>query len=232
MCESLVDDSARHDGSSLSLRQAVAADFRTSTWAPRLALIGVCVWLAYEWGPGNETVTPWLLVRVMGNHDGARAIVVTAAVGFVFTTVQQLASGFTALVGFSIFQESARASWAQLISRDRVPRAEWRRLGWLSRAALVFGLGTTAVALIEIMSTGEIGVRRHAGAVGSSAVLCGFLVGVLGAAAGTLTLVGRSVDELRGSTEWILRTLGNPLLWLGLVIVVLVLHFRGAHRAP
>jgi hypothetical protein len=205
-----------------AMREAIAADFRSSSLGPRVALVGVCIWLAYEWGPGNETVTPWVLVRVIGDNEGARTILFTAAVGFLFTAAQQLASGFTALLGFSMFERSARASWQRLAKGTGVAPTEWAQLGWLARSALVFGLGTTAVALIEIMSTGETGVGKHARVVGTSALLCGLLVGAIGAVGAGLALLGRSVESMRDGTDWVLRTLGNPLLWTGLVAVILI----------
>ena len=75
------------------------------------------------------------------------------------------------------------------------------------------------MALIQIMTTGEVGVRRHRRVIASSALLCAMLVGVLGAIGATLALVGRNVAALEGVTNWILRVLGNPLLWLGLIVV-------------
>jgi hypothetical protein len=75
------------------------------------------------------------------------------------------------------------------------------------------------VALIQIMTTGEVGVRRHRRVVAMSALLCATLVGMLGAAAAALALVGRNVPALEGTTNWILRILGNPLFWLGLIVV-------------
>lgn len=212
------------------MRRAIAADFRSSTWGRRIALIGVCSWLAYEWGPGNETVTPWVLVRVIGDNEGAGTIVWAAAVGFVLTIVQQLASGFTALVGFSMFERSAKASWRRLSRHGSTPRLQWSQLGWGSRAAVAFGLGTTAVALIEIVSTGETGVRRHQRVVMSSAVLCAVLVAGLGAVGGALAVLGRSIEPLRATTDWMLRTLGNPLLWFVVVLVILMNQWMSARR--
>ena len=34
-----------------------------------------------------------------------------------------------------------------------------------------------------------------------------------------MALVGRSVPALEGTTNWILRVLGNPLFWIALVVV-------------
>jgi hypothetical protein len=187
-----------------------------------LALLGVVLWIAYEWGPGNETVTPWLLAQVIAETDSVWVIPLTALVGFGFTAVQQLASGFTALAGFSMFDSTSQAAWNRLRGQSDNAPGEWSSLGWGARSAIVFPLGTTSVALIQIMTTGEVGVRRHRRVIASSALLCATLVGVLAAIAAALALVGRNVAALEGATNWILRVAGNPLFWLGLIVVSIV----------
>lgn len=202
-----------------ALRSAVVADFRASSSWRRFTLIGVVCWLAYEWGPGNETVTPWIIANIIHHNSGLMVIPVTAFVGFAFTTLQQLASGFTALAGFSLFDRSSRAAMTRLRrSIDGAPTA-WDDLSRGARCALVFGLGTTAVALIQITLTGEVGVRRHASVIRRSAMLCGAIVAAVAATAATVAYVGRRIGPLAGPTDFVLRLLGNPLLWLGLIVV-------------
>jgi hypothetical protein len=213
-----------------SLRAAVAADFRKSGWRRRLALCGVVFWLAYEWGIGNETVTPWLLARVIAERDGIGAIPAAALVGFTFTAVQQLLAGFTALAGFSMFERTAAAAWSRLENRFGSVPGEWSSLGFTGRAVLVFGLGTTAVALLQIMATGRADMRRHRRAVVEAALLCGTMVGVLGGAAGALAYSGRRIDAIDGGVDWVLRVLGNPLFWLGILVVVALVHIVGRDR--
>lgn len=213
-----------------ALRTAVTTDFRTSGPLRRLALCGVVFWLAYEWGIGNEVVTPWLLARVISERPGLEAIPAAIVVGFVFTAIQQLLAGLTALAGFSMFDRTARAAWQRLSAQFGSVPGEWSGLGFVSRSVLVFGLGTTAVALLQITTTGEVGVRRHGRAVTESAVLCGALVGLVGGAVGALAVVGRRIETLAPFTEWVLRVLGNPLFWLGLVVLVAMVNVA-RHRA-
>lgn len=217
----------------MRLRRAVQLDFRAAGWRSRLALLAVVFWLAYEWGPGNETVTPFLLAKVIGHTSGAATIPLTAAVGFSFTTLQQLCSGFTALAGFSMFERTSGAAWRRLGQRFAVVPGSWQQMTWPTRCALVFGLGTTAVVLAQITGTGTVGVRRHRGVVVRSASLCGLLVAIIGAFGATVAMVGRRVDALAGTTQWMLRILGNPLFWFGLVVVVALVRVvlgRRRHR--
>ena len=207
-----------------ALRAAVTADFRASGPVRRLALCGVVFWLAYEWGIGNEVVTPWLLARVINDRPGVEAIPAVMVVGFVFTAVQQLLGGMTALVGFSMFDRTAHAAWQRLTAQFGSIPGEWSTLGLFSRAVLVFGLGTTAVALIQITTTGKVGVRRHRRAVTESAVLCGAVVAMIAGSVGALAVAGREIEMLAPYVEWLLRVLGNPLFWLGLLVVVAVVN--------
>lgn len=206
----------------VSLRSGISEDFRASRWWQRLLLIGTTLWIAYEWGAGNETVTPWLLVRVISDTVGVGSVIASAAVGFCFTTCQQLASGFTTAAGFSMFPRTARGAWSKLRARlDPIP-GDWSTMSWPTRSFVVFALGTTAVVLLQSAATGEVGVRRHRRTVVQAAVLCGSLVGLAGAVVAGLVWCGREVPALESPTQWLLRILGNPMFWIAMLVVFAV----------
>lgn len=208
----------------LPLKTAIRADLRISSAWQRVALVGVAFWLAYEWGAGNEALTPWIIARTISSTSGLESILITAMVGFGFTLVQQLASGFTALLGFSLFDRTAAAAHQTLERRlGRAPRG-WNQLGIVSRTVLVFGFGTTAVVLLENVSSGSTHRRQQRRVVVQSATLCAVTVAAIAAAAATVAEMGRRVDVLSGHTEFVLRVLGNPLTWIGLVVVLLVVN--------
>lgn len=209
------------DTTPLPLRRAVALDFRESTWWHRALLVATIVWIAYEWTAGNETLTPWLLISVIDATSGWSSVVLTALVGFGFTTAQQLTSGFMTSAGFSALPRTASSAWAMLSKRlDPVP-GRWSSMGWGARSLMVFALGTTAVVLIQAAVTGEVGVRRHRRTVVEAAVLCGALVGALGAVVAASAWLGRSVSWLEPATDWLLRILSNPLFWIGVLVLLL-----------
>jgi hypothetical protein len=216
------------DVTTLRIRSAIALDFREASGTRRLALVGVVGWLCYEWGPGNETVTPLVVANIISTHTGFVVIPLTMAMAFALTTAQQLMSGFTALAGFSLFDRTARAAWARL-RRTTSAQGSWDRLGPGGRVALVFGLGTTAVALIQIMSTGTVGVRRHASVICSSAFLCGTIVALISGVVAAVAFAGRGVTGVATATEWMLRILGNPLFWIGLLLLGAAAHLARRH---
>jgi hypothetical protein len=205
-----------------SLRGAIRADWRASSWRARLALVAVMAWLAYEWGPGNESVTPWLVIRVLGDNDGVAAIVWPTLVGFGFTFVQQLISGLTTALGVSMFERTADAAWRRLSDDGHRTFTAWASMRLPTKVAIAFGLGTTAAVVAETALTGTVGVRRHARVVTSSAFLCAAVVGMLALVASGLAAIGRSVPSLEGPTDAVIDVLGNPLFWFVLVTGTLV----------
>ncbi len=212
------------DEAAVSLRRCVRDDFRASSSGQRLLLAATAGWLVYEWGFGNETVTPWVLARVLARSSGGRSVVATGVVGLMFTAGQQMASGFTTAAGFSMFSRTARSAWNLLRARlDETPR-EWAQQSWVARALVVFTLGTTAVVLIQMSLTGETGVRRHRRTVIQAALMCGVLVGAVGASAAGLVWLGRSVPVWRAATDSIVRVLGNPLFWIGLLTLLVAVN--------
>jgi hypothetical protein len=209
------------DAARPSLSACVRSDLADSTWRQRALLLATVGWIAYEWGFGNEALTPWVLVRVVSATSGWWSVVATAAAGFAFTATQQFVSGHTAAAGFAMFRRTADALWRLLRRRlDDEPR-DWFRQSWAMRSLVVFTLGTTAVVLIQMTTTGQAGSRRLRAVVNQGAVLCGAGVGLIGAVVAAAVWVGRSVPALESSTDWLLRILGNPLFWIGLLVVVM-----------
>jgi hypothetical protein len=214
------------------LRASIAADFRESGWGRRFALIALVAWIVYEWGPGNETVTPWLVLQVIDRADhGVQVVLAAGTVGFVFTFVQQLLSGLTALVAFSLFERTAAASWDRLSVGGTRSLRGWHGASVVSKFAVAFTIGTSAVALVQIVTSGRVGVRPHARAVTESAVAVGAVAGGIATFAGALVWLGRSVSSLSGVTDSIVDVLGNPLLWLALAAAALAVDWRRHRRS-
>jgi protein-S-isoprenylcysteine O-methyltransferase Ste14 len=76
--------------------------------------------------------------------------------------------------------------------------------------------------LIESTTTGAVGLARQRRVVAQAALLVASIVAVIAAVGATAVLIGRSVPALESSTEWLLRLLGNPLFWIGLLATVIV----------
>ena len=214
------DPIASGEPPSVSFRESVWRDLTSSSWRQRCLLLATVAWIAYEWGFGNETLTPWILVTVISNTSGVGSVIAVASVGFVFTTLQQALAGHIAVTGFSLFDRTAHAAWHRLETRlGEAPRG-WNGLRLAAKALLVFTLGTTAVVLMQIMVTGDANADHHRGVVNQAAVLCGAVVGVLGGVLAAAVWAARTVPALEPATDWMIRILGNPLFWIGVLVIV------------
>ncbi len=196
-----------------------------------MALGGLGAWLAYEWGPGNEGVSAWLLANVLGRVRGPAAMLLVPLLGFAFIFLQQLASGFTALQAFSTFSTTAHAVWSRLQRGGNDPPGRWETMPLAGKAALAVGLGTTAVALAEVVTSGDVERAHHRGAVVRSAALVAAIVGALAFVVSAIAAVGRANPRWAPATERIIDFLGHAWLWIGLAAVSLMVSWRRRQRS-
>jgi hypothetical protein len=99
---------------------------------------------------------------------------------------------------------------------------------------MVFALGTTAVALVEVVAHGPGSPARHRAVVARAAGLAGVLVAAIGTIGGALFVVGQHNEALRPATSAVLRVMRNPLPWLALGVLTMTLELRrggGARRS-
>lgn len=208
-----------------TLWRALAADFRAASSRQWLLLAAAIGWLIYEWGPGNETITPWILANVLQGNPGGNSIYLLPVVGFVFTAIQQSVSGLTALAALSTFSRSAQHLF------DRIESAgveglgltrPWKNRNLRERVFIGFALGSTAVAVGEVVLSGsnldKPAARR---AVVASALYTGAAVAVIAGAVAFLTWLGRSYERTDSATERIIGFLSSPWPWLALAVVVM-----------
>lgn len=89
-------------------------DYRLTDAAGKAIIIGFIAMLAYEWGPGNETVTPILAGRVLDNTDGLSGIALTSLVAGGSVMLQQLTSGYLARKTASKFPKVSEKTFKYL----------------------------------------------------------------------------------------------------------------------
>ena len=178
-----------------TLWSCVRQDLRTSSWSQRILPLTTVGWIAYEWGCGNETLTPWILVRVISttSHRGRRLL-----------DVRRDVQGRLALAHATFGRRTSRVGTA-------VDRAEGTRRVHVGddscRSDRVGGHGYG-----RIVSEALRGQR--------AAPLCGLVVAGIGSIVAAAVWVGRTVPVLQPSTGWLLRVLGNPLFWIALLALV------------
>lgn len=213
--------------------RAAVADFRSATLWQIIALIAVFLWLAFEWGPGNEIAVPTLLMGLLNRIPGPEAIFIMPIAGFVLGFGLQLISGLIAAIGFSMLENTAQAAWTTL-QRWR-PDAESKTflsLGWAARWGVAFFIGTTAVVLIQLFTTGEAKAARHIRAVLISAGLVGGTIGAIALVVAVAVVLGRRYSTFEPYVDSTVDLLANPLFWIGLLAFGLVISQVGAKLRP
>ncbi len=201
--------------------RAVIADFRAATVGQYFALVLMVVVLAFEWGPGNEVVIVSTIAGVMEANPGWEGIPLVALTGFALVGGLQLFTGTVGLVGFAMFERTARAAWIGLNRlRKGAETADWWKLKLSTRWALAFLIGASAVGLIQMVTTGRTGWATHRRVIAQSALLAGLTTGAISATLAGAAFVARQYPATEGGAERLIAIASNPLTWIGLFAAI------------
>jgi len=205
----------------VTLRHAVAADLRSAKASEYAAMAGLGAGLAYEWGPGNESVVSWLAANLIDDAEGWNSILVPATVSAGLALVQQVAAGLIALHAFRSFRRTQQAALL------RFDHHSWLHVepGVRRLAVTSFLLGATAVALAAAIRDGARTSRQTntgrrevlTGAAGSAAITLALVAGVA-----SIALLGRSYASTAPVTERVVDIAANPLVWSGAIALYLL----------
>ncbi len=214
--------------------RAAAADVRSARFWQIVALVTVFLWLAFEWGPGNEIAVPTLLMGLLNRIPGPEAILIMPIAGFCLGFGLQLISGLIASVGFSMLENTALAAWTTLQRwRPDSESKNFLSLGWAARWGVAFFIGTTAVVLIQLFTTGDARASRHTKAVMVSAALVGATIGAIALAISVAVVLGRRFEAIEPFVDSTVNLLANPLFWICVLAVGLGVSQVGAKlRGP
>ena len=213
--------------------RAARDDLRSASFVQLLALFAVCVWLAFEWGPGNEIAVPTVLMSILNRIPGWEAILIMPVAGFAVGFGLQMVSGTIAAVGFSMLHHTSKAAWTTLQRwRPDSDSKDFLALGWAGRWGVAFFIGTTAVVLIQLFTTGEAKATKHLRAVLISASLVGATIGAIALVVSTAVVLGRRYPSVEPYVDSTVDLLANPLFWSGLLLSVLAISQISGRLRP
>lgn len=205
------------------LRKAASDDFNNSGIAKKVGLAATAAWLAYEWGPGNETLTPILGGAVINNVNGPLGIAATAAITGGFTFLQQVASGATVAATATQFPNLAESTFNKFFVDKDHPELNakpWQHLPLTTRLLYGFTMGTTFVASREAAVTGQTEFKKTMPRVVGSAALTGTMVAAIAGSVEALDTYGHNLPlKIAGLKldELFIDVVTNPVTWLGLL---------------
>ena len=203
------------------VREAAAYDFKNSGIRQKIGLLATGAWLTYEWGPGNETVTPILGGAIINSVSGPAGIAVTAAVTGGFTFLQQVASGATVAATATQFPKLTETTFNRFFTDKEHPELNakpWKDLSLAKRILYGFTMGTTFVASREAAVTGETKFAKTLPRVIGSAALTSSVVATLAGGVEALdTYSDNFTPILQKISETFVDVVSNPITWLGLL---------------
>ncbi len=202
-----------------SLWHAGKEDYHTAGFSQKVGLLATAGWLAYEWGPGNETVTPYIAAAVLERTDGYSGAAVTAAVAGGFTFVQQTASGMTTAATVSTFPRLAGTAceFADSKSAKDPGDRSWKNLGKWRQFDYAFLGGSSFVVTREAAATGNTDATYLKKQAVRSAAIAGGTVAALGAGLDTLSQSAQGTS-MENEADIVVDIASNPLTWIGYVV--------------
>lgn len=201
--------------------RAVIDDFRAASVGQYFALVLMVVVLAFEWGPGNEVVIVSTIASVMEANPGWEGIPLVGLTGFALVGGIQFFTGTVGLVGFAMFERTAKAAWIGLNRlRNGAETADWWKLKLSTRWGLAFLIGASAVGLIQMVTTGRTGRAAHHRVIAQSALLAGATTAAISSLLAAAAFIARQYPATEGGAERVISIASNPLTWIGLFATI------------
>lgn len=203
----------------LSLFQTIKMDFAEATGRRILGVLVLLVWLAFQWGWGNDILLPPITTRAFEAVDDGEtwasaiaSVVAGTGAGSLFWAVTQALDCIIVLTGLQLIPHlTARIS--RMIAKQ----------GWMKPVSeLSFGIrffvaflsGASLLCLADAFTTGESGVRSRWSVVIRSVALAVSGVALAVAVVLVSTAVGRRVPATAETADFVIRYARNPLTWL------------------
>lgn len=209
----------RRDPETLSLWQTIRSDFSASIGWKLPIVLGLLLWMAFQWGFGNDTILASAAastVDVLDDREtwgsGLSAAVGAALVALAFWATTQLIDVVVMLVGLShlpaitdrLSRFLRRKGWV-------TPYADMR---WSTRWIIAYATGASVVCLVDVFATGRPGLRGRWPMVAATIALSAITVGlVVGAIAG-VAMVAIRIPATEAAAEVFIRFAKNPLTWI------------------
>ncbi len=217
----------------MTVWQAAKADFGDAGGVKVVAVISLLVWMAFQWGFGNDAVLPTIASNVFAwidNGDtwsrGLWAALCAGIAGCAFWAASQLIDAVVLLAGLKLLPHMTGKVSDYLRNRHLV--RPYRELRWTTRWVVSFATGASVVCLIDVLATGRPGLAGRRQMIGETVVLSAGTVGLVTSAVVGAAMVAVRVPAFAGGAENMIRYARNPLTW---IVVFSTVFLAGAVRS-
>ena len=186
-------------------------EVKNATLGAKMLVGSLVAMTIYEYGPGNETVTPLITGPVIDSVNGIGGLALTTTIAAGSVISQQLCAGYLSRKVISSFPEVTDTIYKH-ISDDGDEFIGYRELPRSHRISNAFFLGSTYNVLREAAIKEEKNENELKSISRSSAFISGSAVG---ATAFSVDLINQTFPE-NSSVQFGIDVISHPALWISL----------------
>lgn len=205
--------------SDITLWQTAKADFAAATGVKALLIVALIVWMAFQWGPGNDIIAAPLAANTFDLVDDGETwptgILAVAAAGFItgtFWALTQALDAVVVLAGLRLVPGITSRLGRYL--RDKGWVSAYADMRWSTRWIISYATGPSVLCVVDVFATGEPGIRNRRSIIVVSVLLAAATVGLVVGVLATAAMVASRVPALVDETEVFIRFAKNPLTWI------------------
>ncbi len=232
-----MDDVVSEDEQRESLWQTAKGDFANAAGLRLLGVTLVLVWMAFQWGWGNDILLPPIVARAFESVDdgeswasGLAAIGSGTGAGALFWGVTQAIDGIVVLTGISLLPGITGRISKFLNKKGWVKT--YSELSLSTRFLIAYASGASMLCLIDVFATGRPGLRERRRILAESVGLAVAGVAIVLAVITTAAAIGSRVPATEATAEVIVRYARNPLTWLVIYGSIFVLSTLNSKLRP
>lgn len=199
--------------------QTARADLAQATGWRALGVGIVLIWMAFQWGWGNDVLLPTIVSRTFEAIDdsqrwptGFAAVGAATAVGSIFWGATQSIDVVIVLTGLGLIP-GVTDRISRLLNEQGWVKP-YRELSLGARLLIAYASGASALCLIDVFATGQSGLRGRRRMLVESVTLSVGTVAAVVVLVTSALAIGARFPASQGATEIFVRFARNPMTWI------------------
>lgn len=226
------DDSDPMEGTAeLSLWQTAKGDFAAATGLRAVGLVALLLWMAFQWGPGNDMIVAPLAANTFDFVDngeswtrGVVAALITGLVAGAFWALAQAIDTIVVLSGLQLIPGITRRLGGFLNRRGWV--SAYADMRWSTRWMISYATGPSVLCVVDVFATGRQGVRTRASIIVVSVLLASGTVAIVVSIVAGAAMAAVRVPAIADEADVFVRYAKNPLTWIVIFGVIFAVEHR------
>lgn len=204
-----------------TLWETVKSDFASGGGRKVVLVALLFVWMAFQWGPGNDIVLAPLVATVYDSIDdvsswwvGILGVGAAGLVGGLFWALAQILDTVIVLSGLRLIPGVTARLGRSLQRRELVtPYADMR---WTTRWIISYATGVSVLGLVDVFATGRSGLGGRRRMIIESVLLSAGTVLVTVLVIASAPMIAARYPATADEAETFVHYARNPLVWLAI----------------